>query len=397
MGQLSGQSDAATNAAGAAELAAASAAIQAQDGGHAGSRSDSSAVQIPSRGLEFNPANEAAGASGVAETGASQGAASTGAQPAGAASGVQSEYTDALDYARGRGLDVSGFPDSSALMEALVNTYHGRQQANVYEQLGRQLAPQAGQIQQYLQTQQQPQQPAGVPEWEAPPFDPRWAGMVEQHPQTGVYIGKHPSVPQEIVAAVNKYADWQSKYGSNPIAAVRPYVEQTVPQMIEQAVSARLQQFQSQQEVQQIIARNSEWMYQQDANGRTVMGVGGRPVVTPQGQRYSQHVQQLEAAGMRNPSQIDQYARQLVMAELHAAQAAQHQAGNPPPAQQRAAIASSRPQTNVLQSLLPEQRATTPGVTDADQSGLSLHERIARDLAAAGFTDADFQDLDSMR
>lgn len=396
MAQASEQGNAASlaaqNAAGAAELEAANSAVLAQDGGDsAGSRGDSSATQVQTRGLEFNPANEPAPAT--------SGVASTGAQPAGAASGVQSEYTDALDYARGRGLDVSGFTDSTQLIETLLTSYQGRQQQNVYEQLGQQLAPRAQEIQTYLNQQQQlAAQPKGPQPWEAPEFNPVWGQMVEQVPGTEFYVGK-PGTPPAITEAVNKYAQFQKKLAQNPVAPTQAYVEQTVPQMVQQAVQQHMQTFQRQQEVQGIIARNSEWMYQTDQSGRQVMGLNGRPAVTPQGQRYASHVQNLESQGMRNPSQIDQIARQLVMGELHSAQLAQHQAGNPAPAQRQAAVASGRAQANVLQSLIPPGQANqaAPGTTQPNTEGLSLHELLLRNLTAAGFTDADFQDLDSMR
>jgi hypothetical protein len=166
--------------------------------------------------------------------------------------------------------------------------------------------------------------------------------------------------------------------------------------MIEKMVEARISAYQRDQTVQSIVQRNSGWMYQQDAQGRVQMGVGGRPVPTPHGMRYSQHVQYLEAQGMRDPSAVDQLARQLTIGEMSTATAAQHVAGNPAAAQQQAALASGRQQTNVLQSLTADQRAVTPGATEPEGGG-SLHERLKAALDASGFTDADFQDLDLMR
>lgn len=352
-----------------------------------GVRSDTASQQVQAqpRDVNFNPASEAAAAAPASGT-------ATG-QPA--ASGVSNEYTGVLDYARGRGLDVTGYDNDAALMDAMTDRFHRGQQEDYYAQLGRALAPRAAEIQNYLGNANQPAKPAAAAapaEWERPQMDQRWVGMVDRDPLSGMYLGK-PGTPPAITEAVNRYAQWQEKYGSDPLSAVRPYVEQQLPQVIQQQVSAALQQYQTAQATQQILATNAEWMYAHDEAGRPTIGVGGQRVFTAQGKRYGQYVQHLESQGMRDPTTVDRYARQLVMADVNAGIAAQYAGQQPAPVQTRQAIAAGRPQVNQLQSLTPRQRAVTPGATEPNQEGMSLHDRLTHAIKVNGFTDADFDNF----
>jgi hypothetical protein len=288
---------------------------------------------------------------------------------------------------------VSGFADDTALMDALTDRYHRGTQEDYYAQLGRALAPRAAEIQNYLgnapNAQRQAPAPAAPADWERPQFDQRWTGMVERDPLSGMYLGK-PGTPPAIVEAVNKFAGWQERFGSDPLSAVRPYVEQQLPQVIERHVAQALAAHESQRAAQEILARNSDWMYQADPAGRPSFGVGGQRVLTEQGRRYGQYVQHLESQGIRDPRSVDTLARQLVMSEINAGLAEQYRGTQEPSPQASNSVAASRPQVNPLQAVRPQARATTPGSTEPNQEGMTLHDRLTHAVAAAGFTDADF-------
>ncbi len=396
MPELSQDSNSPIVAAGAAELGAADAAIQSQNDFAAGSRSDTNASQVgTARDVAFNPAADStasstlAGASGVSTLG---GAANQGSQAATAAE----QWESLADAARGLGWqgDTAQFGDDRQFLLHLLNSSQARQQEDYYAQLGRQLAPHYQGIQNYLGSQgkpgahQSPAAPAAIPEWEAPEFDDQWMALVQRDPQTGVFLAR-PGVNPVIADKVNVFDKWQKKYGSNPVAAVRPMLQAELPKMLGDMIRTELGNFRKEQTVNSIVSRNAEWMYQQN-NGRPVIGVGGQMVPTPQGMRYGQLVQQLERGGMSDPTSIDGLARQILMGEMAMGQL--QQANGQAPAQQQAnALASGGAQRNVLQSL-GQAGQGLPGHTPQDNTGLSLHEMLSRALETAGYTDADFSD-----
>lgn len=402
--------------AGTAERQAASAAIQQQDAAASGARGDTRSSQLPpvqqgsSRDIEFNPANEPA--SGVASQAGSQLGGASGVagiqggqqQQSQSSPGASDEWESLMDSARGLGYDFGEqqFNDDRQFLLHLLNQSHANRQADYYAQVGRQIAPHLQSFQQYLGQQQGfqgQQQRQGVPqqqqrpEWEPPEFDREWLQLVDQDPRSGRYLAK-PGVNPVIADRVNEFDRWQQKYGQNPVAPVRAMMQHELPGLIQSQVAQAIQQYQHQQTVNSIVDRNSEWMYQRDASGRVAMGVGGVPIPTPQGMRYGQLVQQLERSGMRDPNQVDQFARNLLMGELAQGQlrSGQQQVD---PAQQRNGLASSRTQTNQLQSLPASQRQVTPGATEPDATGISLTEMLRANLAE--FSDADFRDIDRFR
>jgi hypothetical protein len=343
------------------------------------------AAQIPqsnqggARELEFNPANEqpaggAGGSSGVSDLG-QQG--QTGGQ----------DWESILDVARQYGHDTTGYTDDRAFLNALLQNAQRRQQEDYYSQLGRQLAPQHEQIQQFISQQKQGQQQQGPKPWEAPTFDKSWLGMVQYDPASGIYLGK-PGAPQYAVDGVNKFVQWQEKFNANPMAVVQPWAEQHVHTQVQQQVQQALASYRKEQAVNTIVAQNSDWIYQKDQLGNLLIGPGGRYVPTPNGMRYGQYINELERAGITDPHLADRYARMHLAQDLAASQQQQQQQQSPA-AQRQNAIAGGRQQQNVRQS----QPAPTRPVNEPnpDQAGLSLEDKLKANLEAAGFqNDSDF-------
>lgn len=345
------------------------------------------------RDIEFNPSNDLS--DGGSPEGGSQ--AASGVSGVGGQGSQATDWESVVDVARNLGYDFGGreYRDDREFLRDVLTQATSNRQADYYAQLGRQLAPQYQQIQGYLQQQQaQAQQPQARQPWEAPEFNEQWLGLVDRDPNTGVFLAK-PGVNPVIADKVNEFAKWRDNFTSNPIGAIRPFVEQNLPNLVQQQVQQQLAAYQTQQEVQGIIHQNSEWMYQHDANGQQVIGVGGRPVATPNGARYMQLVGELERSGMSSPSQIDRYAKQILMGELARNQVQQGQPAAPD-AQAQNALASSRSQRNVLQALGAGQRQQTPGATEPEQQGLALRDRIRLAFDGAGYSEADFQNLDAL-
>jgi len=287
----------------------------------------------------------------------------------------------AREIAASLGFDTSRFADDRQFLAALTQRANANSQADYYAQLGRQMVPHATQFQQYLQAQQAPQAPAERPTWQPPELDERFLQLVDRDPNTGVYVPK-PGVPQEIAQQVNARASWERDFNRNPAAMIGPMVEQRASEIAEQLINERFGQQERNSAAQQIIAANSSWLHQPGQ-----VGTNGRPVLSPLGARYHSHVQSLERNGMSDPRAIDLYARQAIQAEMF--QYEQSQKVNPAAATQ-AALAESRGNTNPLQANGSQQRTGNPAATNPSQVGLTLSQRMARDLAANNIKDADF-------
>lgn len=292
--------------------------------------------------------------------------------------------------ARGFQFDSSVTDDHGAL-EHLMRVAQANRQADYYAQLGRSLAPQAAGIQQYLQQQgAQRAQPAARPSWEAPEFDQRWAALVERDPATGIYVGK-PGVPHEIVQKVNTFADWKAKYDANPGALINEAAEAKAKVIAQQVYREQFAQHQQQQSIQSIMHQNSSWLYQVDqATGQQVRDFQGRPMVTPVGTRYLHHLGQARQMGITDPNHQNSYAMNVVrgeyaLAQQQAAHQAAQQAANPQTQNQQ-----FRAPVNPTQAQPPLQRRQNPAAAnEPNDEGLTLHQRLLRDLRAEGVTDDD--------
>lgn len=250
-----------------------------------------------------------------------------------------------------------------------------QRQQDVYAQLGRQLAPQAPQISQYLQQQQAP---PGPKPYEPPPFDKRWLPLVERDAATGVLIGKPgANVPPAIVDAANKYSDWLSEFQTNPMSILKPALEEAENRAYERAKAEIAQsraQYETQTAVQQIVARNSSWFY----------AATGQP--TDLGREYIGIVQALQQRGVTDPRYKDEIATSILAPKIAAAQSA----GTVQQTAQQRQAAAAKTQTrnrNPLQALAVHQGDQTPGYVPPDQQGLGLADRLRKAFKENGVSD----------
>jgi hypothetical protein len=265
-----------------------------------------------------------------------------------------------------------------------------QRQGDVFAQLGRQLAPRAREIGQFLQGQQQPPQRAA---YEPPPFDERWARLLRVDEQSGRYVPQHPSVPQEIVDAANDYAEYTQNFLRNPVGLINQVIEasnKTMDTRIQEAVQAGIRQYQVQQQVNTIAHQNAGWFYARDPQGQFMPdAVSGGWRVSPLGQQYLEAVRWAASAGVQDPVHRDEFARRALRAEIaQAQQATQQPMSNQAVAQarQERALPGSRPMMNPLQSLSREQRAETPGATEPVPRK-SFSDLMRENMAAEGITD----------
>jgi hypothetical protein len=306
---------------------------------------------------------------------------------------AQSDWQSIRDAAAAIGYQApAGITDDRALLLHLVKQAAASQQADVYSQLGRTLAPQADAIQGYLAQQRQQQAAPARQPWEAPEFDQRWAGLVEQDPGTGMFYGK-PGTPPEIVGKVNAYVEWKSNFDRNPSAVMNQMVESKAREIAQSTFREQFEAQSRQADVQRIVTENSPWLYQQDQQGRPVVGYNNLYVPTPVGARYMHHVKEVQAMGVTNPRHLDTLAKDRVRAEIAVQQFQTQQASAAQAADPLTQQAVAAPIVNPLQAATPEQRRMNPAATETSQTGLSLQEMIREAMKANGVSDADFANI----
>ena len=241
---------------------------------------------------------------------AQRGVSEGGAQPQ-----VASDWQSIRDAAARFGYQgLSSFQDDEAALIHLVQQAQRAQQADAYAQLGRAIAPELQQYQEFRKTQPQPGAVAAPPAYAPPPFDQKWMSLVDRDPASGMYYAK-PGVNPAVAEAVNKRMDWQEKFTQDPLSVMDQYAQAKLPEIVQREVKQALASYQRDNAVNSILAANDAWLYQRDASGKYAQGPNGR-VPTPEGQAYIQQVRQLQESGVTDPTTQDTLARQLVAGQL---------------------------------------------------------------------------------
>lgn len=284
--------------------------------------------------------------------------------------------------AQGYQFDATVTDDRGALNHLLRQAQANRQ-ADVYAQLGRQLAPNAGRIGEFLRQPTTPATPTRQP-WEAPEFDERWAGLVDRDPSTGLYVGKQ-GVPSEIVSKVNAYAEWKTAYDRDPAKMINGMVEAKAKQIASTEFREQFAAQAREQSIESIVQQNAPWLYARDAAGQPVRNYEGQRVPSPIGASYIKHLSDVQRMGVTDPRQQDALAKRLAKADYEQNYYATRSAAaavNP------AAVA--RPNVNPLQAQTPIERRNNPAATEPTGTGLSMSEMLRQGFASEGVTDSDF-------
>lgn len=280
---------------------------------------------------------------------------------------------------------LANFQDDEAALVHLVQQAQRAQQSDAYAQLGRAIAPDLQQYQEFRNGQPKPGA-TPAPDYAPPPFDPKWMALVTRDEASGMYYSR-PGVSPSFAEAVNKRMEWQDKFQQDPIAVMDQYAQSKIPTLVQQQVSQALAQHQRDQAVNQILQANDPWLYQRDASGRPVMGPNGK-VPTPEGAQYIQQIRSLQQAGVTDPVQQDALARQLVAGQMALGRVQAAQGATPPAQTQQAGY---RPNVNPNQARGPLERQQTPGTVEPNGEGLSLTEMMRAAFDQAGYTEQRFQ------
>ena len=281
---------------------------------------------------------------------------------------------------------LASFQDDEAALIHLVQQAQKAQQADAYAQLGRAIAPELQQYQEFRKTQSAQGTAAAPPAYAPPPFDKNWMGLVERDPVSGMYYAK-PGVNPAVAEAVNTRMAWQDKFTQDPLSVMDQYAQAKLPEIVQREVRSALASYQRDTAVNSILQANDAWLYQRDASGRYAQGPNGK-VPTPEGAAYIQQVRQLQESGVVDPTTQDMLARQLVAGQLALARL---QSANGQPAQHQQQAAQYRPNVNPNQARSVLDRQQTPGSVEPNGEGLSLRDMMSQAFDQAGYTDQRFQ------
>lgn len=289
-----------------------------------------------------------------------------------------SEWESVREAASGLGYRFDpAIQDDRAAVADLVRSALANRQADYYAQLGRQLAPHAEKVSEYIRQQQSPPKPSAPKPWERPEFDERWVGLVDRDPSTGLYVGK-PGVPTEVVEKVNRFAEWRANYERDPISFAREAWREDARQEAMRIYQEQFAQSRREAAIERIVSENSSWLYQVNDQGvRITDPVTGQFAYTPLGAEYLQGLQEVRSAGVSDPILQDRLAQELVRGRV--AQRELERGKKSGSAQSKAALAS--PNKNPLGSLSKRERMVTPGATEPSKAGLSLTEQMRMDLS----------------
>lgn len=307
------------------------------------------------------------------------------------------------------GLDL-GVQDDHAALARLSQAYAWGQQNHQLVQYGQQYMQHADQFQSFLRerqaaeaAKQQAAQQQGWG-WKAPEWDPTWTQKIYKNEagQLQVVHGQDPSI-------INKYLAWtehqrsvMDRMAQDPLAVIKPGLEQMIDQRAQQLIEQRMQAQQEQFSARDFVKQHSSWLHQRDANGQVQYQINpqtGRPVevLSPTGQRFGQYVQQAEQLGLNTQGQV-QYAmgmtqRDVMYAQLAGQQQQQTQAAQQTPPVDPAQQARDQFLAQAAQNALGNRQAQVAAGQQANVNGQpppmaptthSLRERMMADMAAQG-------------
>jgi hypothetical protein len=236
-----------------------------------------------------------------------------------------------LSYLAEKGYDSSQFDNDDAALEALLGTVEQHHQSRQYIEAGQRYAPHAEEFDTWL-AEKQKQQPAATTaeppeddkppafEWTPPEYDPTWEskGLVTTADGRWLPPEGRPDLAG-VAQKLNAYYDWHTTKGQE--------IVRNFPQMVEQAVSGRLQSqeetfqarvneavqqgiaaYEQQQQSQRYVTEREAEFFQQDAQGRNVLDPeNGAPVLTEKGQAFIDYATEAQGYGIQDPAAVQQY------------------------------------------------------------------------------------------
>ncbi len=281
-------------------------------------------------------------------------------------------YESARDFAsKALGYKADTYSDDESFLRAVVA---GEQT------LRRQLA-EATQLAQYghlyLQ-QQQPKAPAAdkpdpLARYKAPEFDQAWLSQVEKDEAGN--LRPRPGADPAIIPKLHAYQRYQAevaqKMTSDPAGYFKDLIENVAAEKAQAIFQEQFQKSQSDQYTNNFLRENSNWLLQQDSQGRIVQNPAtGQAMLTPAGGRFLHYMQEAESLGITNPVAQERYATRGLQAELYAPAAQGRQAVDAGEVQKQALLNANN--RNRSGSMTPPESGGPP----VQNSALSLKDRL---------------------
>ena len=313
---------------------------------------------------------------------------------AAAASPPQAQPASLRDQLAGFGLDVSQFQDDNAALQAMAYGYRGYQSSKPYIEWSSRLLPYASEIEKWLADRQatKQQEAEAVKPWhKLPEFDPRWRQQIVRDPQSGelkAVGGAPPDLPHRFTQYAQARQDFEDRFVGDPIGTLKPGLEEFVKPLVQQAIQQSLQQYQATSYASAFVRDNSDWLHQRDAQGQTIVDpVSNRPVLSPYGARFAEHIRFLEGQGIRDIGVQQQMARERLELDLLRAQAAGQKV------QQGVAQTNQAKVGNLIQQgaarVANRGGTATEAATGSQNAKLRLRDRLRQAFQEQGMTDAD--------
>lgn len=225
-----------------------------------------------------------------------------------------------------------------------------------------------------------PKEPEAPKWWNPPQVKDTWRSYIVRDPQTGKEVIS-PDAPYEAQQSLREYqaytADFARKLVTDPENTLKPFVEQVAIQKAQEMVQNHLNQYQTQNFVQDLERQNADWLYDQQGNP------------TREGQAISQYIQQAQQLGIQSANDRWKYATGMLQRDLLNMRYQQMQSQmQAPPAPAPAPPADPVAQQNM--QFLRERATRTPnrsaGTTEprAPRSRMSFEERLRSQLANDG-------------
>lgn len=236
-----------------------------------------------------------------------------------------------------------------------------------------------------------PKEPEAPKWWNPPQVKDTWRSYIVRDPSTGKEVIS-PDAPYEAQQSLREYqaytADFARKLVTDPENTLKPFVEQVAIQKAQEMVQNHLNQYQTQNFVQDLERQNADWLYDKQGNP------------TREGQAIGQYIQQAQQLGIQSANDRWKYATGMLQRDLlnmryqqmqsqqAQPQPAQGFAGVPAPAPAPAAPADPVAQQNM--QFLRERATRTPnrsaGTTEprAPRQRMSFEERLRSQLVNDG-------------
>ncbi len=318
-----------------------------------------------------------------------------GTQPSSSATQQQQGFLDTL---RAAGVDAN-FANEQQALQYLTGLHRQAPELRQLATAGQLYLQHQGEFSEWMRLRQQQQAQQGQQQqswWKAPEYDPRWTSQVYRDPHTGalrVQEGADPAIAMKLLAWHEHQRGFLERFSQDPLKAIEPGLKQMIAQEAQTLIAQQTQAYQQQTAARQIVEQHSGWLYEQGQNGQPLHDPQtGQPVLNFWGQRYAQHVVNLERQGVTNVQAMNDLALSLVRGEYaqyrsqQAAAPAQPQqpalpTGQPSNPANEAFLAAHRP--NVAQPTAPLNGSPSPQQTQASPRGLA--EMLMRNLNANGY------------